>query len=247
MSVKNDDAYLTEIDGKMYTTARAWVVESPEQLPRELASEIPKDKLNPTFLWVAGRYVQGNRANKNGHYWTLEDLQAGESSIRHSPINTLHRWDRPVGTYVQTKIVHRNDRMGASQEPLPEIQALGVIWGANFPEVATMAKAAHQARRLHFSMECVAEQKQCLTCGETFAFTASAAETCEHLASSAAAPRRFINPTFLGGALIYPPEKPAWPDAEITELATEMYAHREREDVAQRWESAMELVMSINS
>jgi len=219
---------LSFINDKIYATSVAYIVERPDQLPRELASHLP-EKNNRSFLWVAGRYVQAGQTNKNGHYWTLDDIAAGEASIRHTPLNVLHRWQEPVGTFVETKIVNRLASASDDEVVLPEIQALSVVWAANFPKVAEAVRQAHANKQLWYSMECVAEQKQCLTCNEVFPFRASAHEVCGHLAASSSAPRRFINPTFLGGALIFPPDRPAWPDADITEIAknlTEQYANR---------------------
>lgn len=246
------DAFLEEIDGKFYATAEAYIVESPKDLPREMASAFPdKGSLNPSFLWVAGRFVQANQANKNGHFWSYDDLQVGEASIKYTPMNVLHKWDQPVGTFVETKIVHRQDKLEtATERLLPEIQALGVLWAANFPGVATQARAAHAANKLWYSMECVAEKKQCLECDEVFAFAAQPHEVCPHLAAKANAPRRFINPVFLGGALIFPPEAPAWQDADITEVAHQLvdsYAHREERPemmASDVWESIMDEVVS---
>lgn len=247
-----NDLLLDEIDGKFYATAEAYIVESPKDLPREMASAFPdKGSLNPSFLWVAGRFVQANRANKNGHFWSYDDLQVGEASIRHTPMNVLHKWNQPVGTFVETKIVHRKDKLEtASDALLPEIQALGVLWAANFPAVAAQAKTAHAAKQLWYSMECVAEKKQCLQCDQVFEFAAKPHETCAHLAERANAPRRFINPTFLGGALIFPPEAPAWQDADVTEMAhllVDSYAHREERPPvlgSDIWEAMMDEVVS---
>ncbi len=219
---------LTFIDDKIYATAHAYVVDNPKQLPRELASEMP-ERSNASFVWVAGRYVQADQPNKNGHFWTFDDLKAGQASIKHTPLNILHRWDEPVGTFVETKIINHPSVAQQDVRTYPEIQALSVVWAANFPQVASQVKEAHARKQLWYSMECVAEEKQCLACEQVFPFRASAHEVCEHLAESASAPRRFINPTFLGGALIFPPEKPAWPDADITEVARRLtfeYAHR---------------------
>jgi hypothetical protein len=243
-----ENATLQVIDGKFYQTARAYIVEYPSDMPREMASEFKKEDLNPSFLWIAGRYVQAGQANKNGHYWTLDDLHSGESSIKFTPMNALHEYQRPIGTLVETKIVSREDRSAGSDGLLPEIQALGVMWAANFPKLAEKVKAAHAANELWYSMECVAEKKQCLECSEIYPYSAAAHETCEHLAASASAPRRFINPIFVGGALIFPPKSPAWPDADITEVAklTEAFAHREQggdlELSAESWERVMSLV-----
>ena len=238
-----EDAMFTEIGDKLYATARAYIVHEPDELPRELASEWQKKTMNESFVWIAGRYVQANKANKNGHFWTYDDLKDGEASIKYTPMNVLHKWDRPVGTFVETKIVHRES--AGDDELFPEIQALGVLWAANFPSVAQAAKDAHAEDSLWFSMECVAEQQQCMTCQRIFPYRAAAHETCEHLAKRESA-RRFINPTFLGGALIFPPEKPAWADADVTDIAqelTKIYAGRKDGDLGPaEWERLMEMV-----
>jgi hypothetical protein len=70
------------------------------------------------------------------------------------------------------------------------------------------------------------------------------------MATAANAPRRFINPVFLGGALIFPPERPAWSDADITEVAkdlTEQFARRDERSpmfAAQTWEYVMDEVVA---
>lgn len=206
------------INDRLYLTAQARIVDGPDELPREMASEM-KGELNPSFVWIAGRYVQANEPNQNGQFWTYDDLQKGEKSIRYTPMNVLHQWDRPVGVFVETKMVHRPDRDGASERLLPEVQALGALWAANFPEVAEKAKEYHAKKQLWYSMECVAESKQCLACDEVYPWVTASADLCEHLAQSQLAPRRFINPLFLGGALIFPPERPGWKDADVTEVA----------------------------
>jgi len=240
-----DEAMISVIDDKFYTTARAFIVDTPLDLPREIASAIPEDRLNPSFLWIAGRYVQANKANKNGHYWTLDDIKQGEYSIKYTPMNVLHQVSRPVGTFVETKII--DNRATAGDESLPEVQALAVLWSASFPNIAKAARDAHAANSLWFSMECVAEKKECLDCGQSFAWETPAAMACVHMAKSNVSPRRFINPIFLGGALIFPPERPAWKDADVTEVArvlVEEYAHRSVLTDVESWESVMGVLVS---
>lgn len=240
------DPFLMTVNDKFYATAEAYIVERPDQLPRELAAEYDRTELNSSFLWIAGRYVQANNVNRNGQYWTYDDLQKGQASIRYTPMNAQHDYERPIGTIVETKIVHREDRTEASERLLPEIQALGVMWAANFPELANLVRQAHGDKKLWWSMECVAESKQCMTCDQVYPYRAQAHEVCEHLAKSSLAPRRFINPTFLGGALIFPPERPGWADADITEVArqlTEDYANRSEQEFAPtEWEQLMAMV-----
>lgn len=225
---------ITPLHGKLYATAEAQVVTGPVDMPRELAAELDTKNLNDSFLWVAGRYVQANRVNKNGQFWTFDDLQRGERSIQYVPVNALHQWDTAIGTIVQSKIVHREEKVPEEKEKaterlIPEIQVLGLVWAANFPEIADKIRESNEKKQLWWSMECVAESTQCLTCEEVYPYATAAAQTCLHMASSAVSPRRYINPTFLGGALIYPPERPAWVDAEA-ELARELASYADRDE-----------------
>lgn len=234
----DDNVLLEQINDKLYMSARAHIVSEPSQLPRAMASDWEEQKMNDSFIWIAGRYVQANKPNKNRDYWSYDDIVAGEATIKYTPLNVLHKWDRPVGTFVETKIVHRATADDA--EVLPEVQALSVLWSANFPSVAEAALKAHEAGQLFYSMECVAETTQCMACERTFSFRASSSEVCEHLANRTAA-RRWINPTFLGGALIFPPAKPGWEDADIMSVAAELtreYANRSTASVSE-WEAEM--------
>lgn len=242
--MSDEQVILQQINDKLYMSARAYIVSDPSQLPRAMASEWSEQKMNDSFLWIAGRYVQANKANKNNDFWSYDDIVVGEQTIKYTPLNVLHKWDRPVGTFVETKIVHRNAAEDGA-EMLPEVQALAVLWTANFPNIARAAQEAHSVGRLWYSMECTAETTQCMACERTFSFRAAAGELCEHLANKTAA-RRWINPTFLGGALIFPPQSPGWEDAEITAVASELtreYANRKTgHEVfsASEWEDAME-------
>jgi hypothetical protein len=101
-------------------------------------------------------------------------------------------------------------------------------------------------------MECVAQQKQCLDCGQVFDWKTPNELACAHLQTSNVAPRRLVNPTFVGGALIFPPEAPAWPEADVMEVAknqTIEYADSVMVDIMKEawepteWESTMELLL----
>jgi hypothetical protein len=219
-------------DDVFYLKAQAYLVTKPEDFPREFASDFEAVDLNPSFLWIAGRYVQANNTNKKGHHWTTEDLEYGENTIKYVPLNIEHDTERPIGVFVETKLIEREQ----ASVKVPEIQALALMWGATFPALAQKVRAAHDAKQLFFSMECVSEKKQCLTCEQEFPYIASAHEVCEHLGIDPRAPRRFINPIFVGGALT---SSPAWPDAQITDLASDAALEDSR-----AWEETMALVMA---
>ena len=218
------EQFISEHNGKVYLAARAHIVSDPSEL-REMAFALKDgDALNPDFMWISGRYVQGDKPNRNGQFWTSEDLKQGEYSLKYAPLNALHEYLNPVGVFVETKIVHREK---AGETLLPEIQALSLLWAHNFPELAETAREANKKGQLWYSMECVGEAKQCLTCDETFEWAATT--LCSHLEASAVAPRRLINPKFQGGALIFPPVSPGWIDADIEEVAKATVAFAGRE------------------
>lgn len=221
------DGFLMERNGKAYVTARAHIISDPSEL-REMAFSVKEERLNPNFLWITGRYAQGDKVNDNGQFWTTDDLKGGEYSVKYTPLNVLHEWDRPVGVFVETKLVHRGG--GQEGELLPEIQALSALWAQNFPNIAEAARDAHQAGNLWYSMECIGESKQCLVCDRTFEWAAKT--FCEHMEASAISPRRLINPLFQGGALIFPPTRPGWSDADIEEVAR-VYADRIEQPLSQ--------------
>jgi hypothetical protein len=240
------DSFTFEHNGRIFATSEARIVTQPSDLPREIASALPEEKVNDSYLWIAGRFVQAGIPNKNGHFWEIEDLEFGNKSIKHTPMNMLHQWSRPVGTFVDSQIVRRP--AAASDGEVAEIQALGVVWAANFSEAASKIRDSHEKKELWFSMECVAEKKQCMDCGLTFDWAVANELACAHLQENRAAPRRLINPTFVGGALIFPPESPAWPEADIMEVAmnqTIEYADSQSVDVQSskfsrdEWESIM--------
>jgi hypothetical protein len=240
------DAYFTERNGKAYISSRAYVISDPGQLDREYAFEMKGERLNPNFVWISGRYAQGEKANRNGQFWTTEDLKGGEYSIRYTPLNVLHEWDRPVGVFVETKLVHREAAAGES-ELLPEIQALSALWAHNYPQIADAVRSAHEKGNLWYSMECIGEAKQCLTCNRQFEWAAE--RFCSHLEESKLAPRRLINPVFQGGALIFPPTKPGWVDADIEEVAraTKEFADRDIDPTATEMESLQHLMDMVSA
>ena len=214
---------------------------NPASCPLEIASSIKKEELNSSFLWIAGRFAQANRENRNGHYWDTADLEYGNPTVKHAPLNVLHNYRQPVGAFVDSKLVER-------EKGFPEIQALSVVWAKQFPEVAQAVKQSHDAGQLWYSMECQGETNECRTCGKQYPWAQPREMACEHLAGSRTAPRRIINPTFMGGALVFPPERPAWGDADITDVAKELtieYADSSRvipEIAPEAWESLMSLL-----
>ncbi len=91
---------------KLYVTAQARIVESPEDVPREMAHAIERNS-NGSFVWIAGRYAEADKPNRNGQTWSLADLTRGQASVQYTPMNVLHDYESPVGVFVETKMVKR--------------------------------------------------------------------------------------------------------------------------------------------
>lgn len=101
------------------------------------------------------------------------------------------------------------------------VEALGVFWRHYFPEEFALVEAAHAEGKLYYSMECIPSQIQCAGangCGETFQYAGRVSETyCAHL-KDGVSDKHLINPHFTAGAILVPPVRPGWSNADIHSL-----------------------------
>lgn len=187
---------------------------------------------NPDILWISGNFVEADNPNSNRQFWTAADLELAEYTIKFAPLNLAHRYRHPVGFFAETRKVSL-----ARQPQVPvgttstanftvqpqgsmKIQALAGMWAHIFPEQAALVTAADAAGELFYSMECTGTHLVCAGdsgCGQKFAYQ-DAASHCEHLTNRTSV-RHIVNPTFRGGALIIPPVKPGWKNANATVLS----------------------------
>lgn len=74
-------------------------------------------------------------------------------------------------------------------------------------------------RQLWYSMECISRKIECVGengCGKVVDYRErSSANACSHLRERSAH-RRLVDPIFQGAAIIVPPVKPGWGDADLT-------------------------------
>lgn len=63
------------------------------------------DQANPFVTWIAGDFVEGDKANSNKQFWTAGDLELAEYTIRYAPLNMVHKFRTPVGFYAATRTV----------------------------------------------------------------------------------------------------------------------------------------------
>lgn len=100
------EGFLTEIAGRVILTAPAHKVSVAEELPKELAERWEQaSRGNQFMLWLQGRFVEAEKANRNGAFWSTEDLQFGEMSVRHGPLNWLHEEQTIVGTIADNALI----------------------------------------------------------------------------------------------------------------------------------------------
>lgn len=214
-------AFVTQLGGKTILTAPATVFTDPEGLPRELAAAWERaSAANPHFLWLEGRYVEADMPNRNAAAWSTEDLELGEPTVAHGPLNWLHEERHIVGTIAAAKLV-LPDREAANAGSRAHIRSLAAVWRYLWPTEARQIAAASDDRKLWYSMECVSREVACLTAGCTHTqsygdYMRLPHTRCQHVKAGGA--RRFADPSFLGGAVILPPVRPGWGGANATVL-----------------------------
>lgn len=164
---------------------------------------------NAGFTYLRGRMVGADSPNANGAFWSSEDLELGQTTVAGGPVNWLHDETKIVGSLLDGQF-QRETAAGS------HIVSTMAIWRFLFPEVADTVEKAAADGQLFQSMECVSRAVACLDgpdgragCGETFDYADyNAGKTCDHLRERSSM-RRFVDPIFLGTAIIVPPVKPA--------------------------------------
>lgn len=196
---------------------------------REVASK------NDGFLYLHGRFVEADTPNRNGAMWTTEDLQMAEGTVAGGPLNWLHQETKIVGTLLDGHLVA--GRENAADGIGNHIQSTAAVWRFLFPSEADTIERAAADNGAYYSMECISKQVACVDspgrpgCGEVFSYgDFDAKRACAHL-NERSSVRRFIDPLFLGGAIIVPPVQPGWAKAEV-DVLRQAAALSEREGLA---------------
>jgi hypothetical protein len=209
-------AFVSEIGQKLVFAAPGTTGFDVSHLPREIAAGFQKaSAANPYNLWVTGRYVEADRPNRNAAYWSTADLEVGQPSVAHGPINWNHQEKEIIGCIAATELV-KVERQAASDVG-SHIVALAAVWGFIYPERARAVQKASEDQKLWYSMECISREVACLSgdCGVVLPYRdymTRQTSRCEHMLGGA--PRRFVDPVFGGGAMIVPPVRPGWANAD---------------------------------
>ena len=217
-------AFVTALNGKTILTGPANVFGQPDQsMPRELAAAWETASAqNPHFQWIEGRFVEADRPNRNKAAWSSQDLEMGEPTVAHGPLNWLHDERHIIGTIAAAKLVIVADRQAAGiadDIPNTHIRALAPVWSYIYPAEARQIARASDERKLWYSMECVSREVACLQPGCTHSqsygdYMLAPHTRCDHVKQGGN--RRFTDPSFLGGAVIIPPVRPGWGGANAT-------------------------------
>lgn len=285
-------AFITEHAGKTLITGPATTI--PGGFEKAFSD-------NPHMLWMQGRLVGGETPNRNNALWTSGDLELGNSTVAHGPLNWLHESRHVIGAIAGSRFIpaatdatpqqqarYYSDadrakyaksgiampdgswpipdeaslrdaipwaRSAAEREHVikrakalgktsllpaawkqaadtqvasietaavsndPHIVAAASIWRWIYPDEAMVVEQASELNQLWYSMECVADSVVCsgdTGCGTEVSYAdycTNERAGCEHLQTRAGV-RRFANPTFLGAAVIVPPTRPGWADAD---------------------------------
>lgn len=199
-------AFVLDVNGRTVVTA-------PVRIP-ELASH--NERFNPQYLYLRGALVGAEEPNRNGAFWSTDDLARGERTVAHGPLNWLHDGRHIIGSITDSQLVTPAVELAAHN--LPYIGVEAAVWRYLYPQEAEIIQRASDAGLAFLSMECVSKTVACRDhgCGEwpyREAVT-GAAGVCDHVAKRTGA-RHFKEPTFLGAAAIVPPVEPGWANAHM--------------------------------
>lgn len=235
--MSDDLAILTEIDGHvLLTTSAATAVQSMTDYPaRELAAEYEKAAGNEALMHLTGRFVEAEAANVNGAFWSTADLDYGEKTPVHAPVNYLHRTRHIIGAFTDSKMMRPKLATAerAANQGRPFLAVNAVVWREFFPYESRIVEMASSQGKLFWSMECQSKTIRCETsadgalqgCGAEYPFAqvmspGTAGSVCTHLRERSSQ-RHFVMPRFNAGAVIVPPVNPGWRQAhaEVTQEA----------------------------
>lgn len=239
---------LIEVMDRLLAVAPVTVVSSLGDLAaREMASEYEAASGNSELMWVSGKFVEAEQANVNGAFWDTADLEYGEHSIVHAPVNFLHQHRNCIGVFTESKLFKPGDvrhaEAAASTKPFMAVNA--ALWKEFFPYETRMVEMASDAGLLFWSMECQSQSIRCETsgdgkwtgCGKEYPFEQWAKRPeslCTHMQEKSAQ-RHFVQPRFNAGAVIVPPVRPGWREAkaQVREHAESLAALHYAEAAAQ--------------
>lgn len=238
---------------RVYLGARAQLIETDREIASEWASG--RITINPAHAWVLGKFVEADRANSNGQFFAMDGLEFGKPTIDHAPMNINHSARNIVGAFVASELMFP-EAESAGEFDHPYIESLGVMWKYYFPEEYRNVQHANENGGLFYSMECVPRAVSSVGGSDDsveYEYAGRQSPTYPTELNAREVPMKLIDPHFVGGALIIPPVKPGWSNANTKVVAGFMNdcwqeAERAFESIAptagEMWEQVMgELIL----
>ena len=261
---------LIETDRSFILTGKAELIDKPEDLTiLESASEWGWAEgllhKNLAYSYLVGKFVTSGQPNLNGHIFDAADLATSHQTVVHAPLNVNHDPERIIGTHVASHLssptynIQPDGSMAPASGDLftnPHVEVVGVLWKSYFPSTFQEIQSAHKEGKSALSMECVPKSITCSggpsACGKSFDYRGRVSPSyCDHL-NTGSSFKKLNQPHFVGGAVVIPPEEPAWRGAEIMELSS-VEEQRIYDEIKQtftdlddsRWKSMMETLVSL--
>lgn len=208
-------AFVADINGRTLITGPATAA------MKDLSVDDIADK---HLLWMHGKFVGADVPNRNGALWSAGDLSMARASVVNGPLNWLHEARHVIGTLARADYVEPAQTADATPATVqPHITADAAIWRWIWPDEAYVVQQASDQGALWYSMECISKEVACAGpngCGNSTTYAQyMAGMACAHIAQRASV-RQFVNPVFLGGAVIVPPTRPGWAEADARVMAT---------------------------
>ena len=237
---------ILETDKTVLIAGTARLIDDDKDIASDWASK--HIKTNKYIKWIVGKYVEADRANRNGQYWSLGDLQLKHGTVNHSPMNMGHRQQDIVGTVVASEMIYPD-----LVELNPYVETVGAFWKWYRPEALSEIEAAYETGNLWNSMECISDTVTCVgddSCGKTFDYAGPMSDTYCACIQEHRSVKQLDNPHFLGVGIITPPERPGWSNAEINSIAAHTTDEQKQELLAsvaqaaphlspEQWETTM--------
>lgn len=192
------------------------------------------------YTLLSGRYMGLDSPNIKGDMVTATEAVTNLDTVVHSPLNWGHSTSTVVGCYVSAS-AELESSVG------PHLAVRATFWRWIYPQLTATLDAALNRGVVAQSMELFPSSVQCAGdngCGGIFSWYDAFYETrdiCDHLRARASV-RRLVDPVFIGGAIVVPPQEPAWSDAVFTREQ-----QKSLRDMAARADVSPELLSSVVS
>lgn len=216
-----NDTFITDTETGMRVTTRAVLLDGANDRMTDWAEKhVRKD---PQLAWILGNFVKADEANSNGHIFPLEDLKAHSvSTIANKPLNMLHHENYIVGAYSGGELLFPKET--AAEDSTVIVEALSFMWKHIFPEEYALIQKAQKDGSLFYSMEASASELTFIDFdNKRVPYMGRYHES--YPTKDPKANRILHKPHFGGGAIIIPPVRPGWSEADIKSLDALVAAH----------------------